>query len=120
YGKLGAEGEATKLLFEAAEANDILAQRELAYRYQNGIGVQADDEKAVYWLVRWEDSQPSSERSSYFHKNRIDLTPLHFAAQKYDVGFIRKLANSYRQWAEVIDKYGNPPLHVAAENGKVD
>ncbi|RUP51804.1 P-loop containing nucleoside triphosphate hydrolase protein [Jimgerdemannia flammicorona] len=50
YLKLNMEEHVTWLYLDAAEAGDYVAQRELARRYQYGIGVTMDDDAAFHWL----------------------------------------------------------------------
>ncbi|RUS29494.1 hypothetical protein BC938DRAFT_480597 [Jimgerdemannia flammicorona] len=57
YRKLGMEMHVTQLYLDAAKAGDRTAQKELACRYQDGIGVQMNSEAAIYWLYKFEGAE---------------------------------------------------------------
>ena len=119
YCSLGMEKDATQLYLSAAKVNDSAAQKELANRYEHGIGVSKDPYFARLWRLQYEYRRTMRKhRCMILRRWQIDLTPLHHAVQLYEADHIRNRAADYKQYANVADKNGQTPLHWAVKNGK--
>lgn len=49
--------KSVKLVKQAAELGEVQAMRDLAFIYENALGVDADEEKADYWHQKVQDAE---------------------------------------------------------------
>lgn len=49
--------KSVKLVKQAAELGEVQAMRDLAFIYENALGVDADEEKADYWHLKAQDTE---------------------------------------------------------------